>query len=238
MSKKELQKFKIEKIKRSEIKIAEYNPRTISERNRNNLKKAIKKHGLVAPLMFNKRTGNLVGGHQRLSVLDELNDSQDYELDVSVIDVDEKEEKAINIALNNKNLQGTFDGELLANLSLDGFDLMKDGFFSEVELKLDFGISFDKPKEKPPEEEKIEQTEEEALEEMMNTVNQAKEKKKAERDQIKSEKDQGIHKTSTINDYTQVLVFSSAKEKIEVMEKIGKRGEKFLYFADLKKIFE
>ena len=91
------QKFEVEVISRGEIHGADYNPRVISEDARKRLKRMLAKHGLVQPLVWNRRTGNLVSGHQRLSQLDQLERSQDYDLQVSVVDVDEREEKLLNV---------------------------------------------------------------------------------------------------------------------------------------------
>lgn len=49
---------------------------------------------------MNKRTGlTVVSGHQRLSVMDELQKfpDNDYRIRVDVIDVDEQQEKELNI---------------------------------------------------------------------------------------------------------------------------------------------
>lgn len=53
--------------------------------------------GCVQPLVWNRRTGNLVGGHQRLKVLRARGDT---EVQVSVVDLTEPREKALNLALN------------------------------------------------------------------------------------------------------------------------------------------
>src|ERR1035438_8160183 len=90
----ESQKFTAADIHRKEITGAPYNPRRISEKERTALKKIIGHHGLVEPLVWNKRTGTLVSGHQRLGILDQLAKSKNYLLTVSVIDVDEKTEKS------------------------------------------------------------------------------------------------------------------------------------------------
>ena len=103
------QKFEVEVISRGEIHGADYNPRVISEDARKRLKRMLAKHGLVQPLVWNRRTGNLVSGHQRLSQLDQLERSQDYDLQVSVVDVDEREEKILNVQLNNPSMQGDWD---------------------------------------------------------------------------------------------------------------------------------
>jgi ParB-like chromosome segregation protein Spo0J len=109
----ELQSFVMERMRRSQLKAAAYNPRIIGEAEKRKLRAGLKRHGLVAPITFNRRTGNVVGGHQRLAALDGLEDSPDYELDVAVIDVSEAEEKEINILLNNASAMGDWDlGEL------------------------------------------------------------------------------------------------------------------------------
>ena len=73
-------------------------------------------------LVVNKRTGRLVSGHQRISVLDSLEKNQDYLLDVAIIDVDENTEAKLNVQLNQRNLQGDFDFGGLAQM-MDDFDL-------------------------------------------------------------------------------------------------------------------
>ena len=72
------QSFVVEEVGRELLKNAPYNPRRITDDARARLKAKIEKVGLVTPLVWNRRTGNLVGGHQRLSILDELEARQDY----------------------------------------------------------------------------------------------------------------------------------------------------------------
>lgn len=110
------QNFVAETIKRQQIKNAAYNPRTIDKNARRKLKQSISEAGLVETLVWNRRTGNLVGGHQRISVLDELEGTQDYDLTVAVVDVPIEREKALNVSLNNTTMQGAFDSELLSEL--------------------------------------------------------------------------------------------------------------------------
>lgn len=128
-------------IHRQDIQKAAYNPRLIDNENKERLEKGIKKHGLVEPLVWNKRTGNLVSGHQRLSILDKLEKSKNYELDVSVIDVDEEEEKRINIQLNNASMQGTYDYDMLGELALELGDSLEDLGFSDFDAEIMFGTS-------------------------------------------------------------------------------------------------
>ena len=61
--------------------------------------------------MWNQRSGNLVGGHQRLKVLIARGDTEVY---VSVVDLPPEQEKTLNIALNQ--IRGDWDDEKLATL--------------------------------------------------------------------------------------------------------------------------
>lgn len=127
----------IQSIPVSSVNPAPYNPRKNlkpSDREYQKLKKSIETFDLVEPLVWNKRTGNLVGGHQRFKIIkDELKCET---VEVSVVDLDEKKEKALNIALNK--ISGEWDfktlKELLVELDDGSFDLSLTGF-DELELK-------------------------------------------------------------------------------------------------------
>jgi hypothetical protein len=80
------------------------------------LRKSLQANGLVETLVWNRRTGNLVGGHQRIEQIDALEGRDDYDLTMSIVDVDEHDEQNINLALNNRNLQGEWDEDALAEL--------------------------------------------------------------------------------------------------------------------------
>jgi hypothetical protein len=124
------QSFEMERWPRGRIQNAEYNPRVLDPAARKKLSKSLKKSGLVQPVIVNRRNSKLVGGHQRLSIMDDLEGTQEYSLDVAVIDVSDKEERELNIFLNNPAAQGQFDLERLQeviqwpDLDLDaiGFD--------------------------------------------------------------------------------------------------------------------
>lgn len=102
------QKFEVRNIHRGQLQNAPYNPRKIKDSNRAKLKANLKKNGLLDTLVWNEVTGNLVSGHQRLSILDELTGHDDYFLTVAVVQLTEKEEKEQNLFFNNKNAQGEF----------------------------------------------------------------------------------------------------------------------------------
>lgn len=137
MAKSKYQAYETDTISRDMIKNAPYNPRIMDEGAKKRLKKNIAKHGLVSALTWNKRTGNLVGGHQRLEQLDALEKSQNYELTVCVVDVDEREEAALNVQLNNPSMQGEWDLDKLANIS-EEFDLDMSDDLGFTQTDIDF----------------------------------------------------------------------------------------------------
>lgn len=139
MAKTKYQAYETETISRSMIKNAPYNPRIMDDKARKRLKKAIAKHGLVSALTWNRRTGNLVGGHQRLGQLDALERSQDYDLTVCVVDVDEREEAALNVQLNNPSMQGEWDMDKLAIMSEEfDLDFAEDMGFTQTDIDFMF----------------------------------------------------------------------------------------------------
>ena len=109
----------VREIKVTELNAAQYNPRIALEPGMpewEKLKTSIERFGNVEPVVWNRRTGNVVGGHQRLAVLK----SMGYEsVPCSVVDLDEKEEKLLNIALNK--IKGQWDYDKLEEI-LSDFD--------------------------------------------------------------------------------------------------------------------
>ncbi|MEQ2422263.1 ParB N-terminal domain-containing protein [Megasphaera sp. CLA-AA-H81] len=138
-NKKQMEAYEIKKIKRSQIKLAAYNPRTITDEARKRLKKGLKKFGLVQPLVWNETTGVLVSGHQRLSILDETYKypDNDYTLTVSVVHLSEKDEKILNVQLNNQSMMGEFDYDALRDMQFEAPDLDQLGF-SDSDLDIVF----------------------------------------------------------------------------------------------------
>lgn len=79
------------------------------------------------------------GGHQRLEQLDALEKSKDYDLTVCVVDVDEREEAALNVQLNNPSMQGEWDLDKLANMAEEfDLDLSADMGFTESDIDFMF----------------------------------------------------------------------------------------------------
>ncbi|MGE0193902.1 MAG: site-specific DNA-methyltransferase [Planctomycetota bacterium] len=108
-----LGRVRLESRRVAELVPAGYNPRTISPAALAGLGESIGRYGLVQPIIVNARTGNVVGGHQRLKVLE----AKGVEAtDVVVIDVDEAEEKALNLALNSPRISGEWTADALGLL--------------------------------------------------------------------------------------------------------------------------
>lgn len=64
--------MRIEKIDILKLNPAKYNPRKDlkpGDPEYEKLKQSIKKFGVVEPIVWNKRSGNIVGGHQRYKIL-------------------------------------------------------------------------------------------------------------------------------------------------------------------------
>ena len=89
---------------------AAYNPREIAPDALAGLTASVRRFGLVQPIIVNERTGNVVGGHQRLKVLeaDGVTDT-----DVILVDLDLAEEKALNLALNSHAISGDWTPDAL-----------------------------------------------------------------------------------------------------------------------------
>src|SRR5699024_5049711 len=119
----------IRKMDINDLQAADYNPRVSLEPGMaeyEKLKASLENFGFVETPVWNERTGRLVGGHQRVRVAKDLGYT---EIEVSVVDLTEAQEKALNVALNK--ISGQWDEEklqeLLAELdadmlSLTGFD--------------------------------------------------------------------------------------------------------------------
>jgi len=119
--------MKIQSMKVSDLKFAPYNPRKIADKELAKLKRSISEFGYVEPIVWNKRTGFVVGGNQRLKILREL---AIEEVDVVVVDLDDAKEKALNVALNK--ISGEWDfpklKDVLTDIDTGDFDIELTGF--------------------------------------------------------------------------------------------------------------
>ena len=223
---KQLETFEMLRVTRNKIHLSDYNPRRISDSAKKKLKQGIKKHGFVQPIIVNRRTMRVVGGHQRLAAADEIMKSDDYEVNCAMIDVDEKEEVALNVFLNNPAAQGEWDTFALQDIAgmFPDIDFEKDFGFDQSEIELILGDTLkaietreaayiDPMKEAKKEAGKAEPQQE------MNA--EGYRQMKAEQREKEKERQADRHELSD-HDYTLTVVFPNNQEKRDFMRKIRK----------------
>lgn len=127
--------MEIRTLKAAEIKAAEYNPRRDlqpEDAEYEKLRRSIEEFGYIEPIIWNERSGNVVGGHQRLKVLLEKGVE---DIEAAVVDLDDKDEKILNVLLNK--VKGRWDIGKLADLlqQLDEAGAMELTGFEDWELQ-------------------------------------------------------------------------------------------------------
>ncbi len=123
----------IQKLPITQLRPAPYNPRQTLKPGTprfERLARSLSEFNLVQPLVWNSRTGHLVGGHQRLEV---LRNRGQTEVECVVVDLPIEREQALNVALNNGEVGGDWDPQKLTSLlnelvELPGFDPTLTGF--------------------------------------------------------------------------------------------------------------
>lgn len=204
MKKTDLQKFEMVTLKRSDIKEHPQNPRDISESAKKKLKGKMQEVGLLQPLIVNKRTMYLLGGHQRLATMDKLEryseGKNDYEFDVAMVDIDEAQELEMLVFLNNPSSQGTWNLDLLAKINLEmGVNFENMGFDAiDVNMMFDGDNRFAEMFPDAPE-----------VKEAKDALNEIKEHRKESTERMKE--DQKI-------DEFAYFVFADKEEKAKVMK--------------------
>ncbi|MDX1969620.1 MAG: ParB N-terminal domain-containing protein [Planctomycetaceae bacterium] len=101
--------MRIETLPLADLKPAPYNPRKKLRPGMpayERLKRSLAEFDLVQPIVWNRTTGHVVGGHQRLQI---LKDRGDVDVACVVIEVSLEREQALNIALNNPQVGGDWD---------------------------------------------------------------------------------------------------------------------------------
>jgi len=116
-----------------------YNPRKISDHDLAALQRSLRFFGTVEPIVVNRRSGHIVGGHQRVRAAE----AEGIEaLPVVYVDLDDPSEKQLNIALNR--ISGEWDLEKLAavlgDLERAGADLGLTGFTDDEIEELTRGL--------------------------------------------------------------------------------------------------
>lgn len=92
----------------SNLKLAKYNPRQISDHDITSLVNSIREFGIVEPIVVNK-DNTVIGGHQRLVACKQLSITK---VPVVYVDLSKKKEKILNLALNR--IHGDWDMEKLS----------------------------------------------------------------------------------------------------------------------------
>ena len=140
--------FRGKPLKVKDLSPAPYNPRKISDKRLDMLGKSMQEFGDLSGIVFNRLSGKLIGGHQRIKHLRpeweiEKLDSEngfiitpDGKWTYREVEWDEKKEIAANIAANKHG--GEFDIPLLKDLLVeldDGMFNMELTGFDAIELK-------------------------------------------------------------------------------------------------------
>lgn len=214
------QRFASVRVWRHELRPHPKNPRTIGKKQEQRLRGKVKDVGLVQPLIWNRRTGYLVGGHQRMEVLDRLEKynhltrENDYQLDVSACELSDAQELEMLVFLNNPSASGSFDLDLLADLNLSaGIDFAGMGFDQiDVDLMFDGDARFSH------------------LFEDEGEVAASKEKLA----EVKAAREAGAERMATVNDaeFYFVVVCRDDAERSEIMRRLGVPGHEQFVSGD------
>lgn len=123
----------------AQLRPAPYNPRRPLQpgsRAYQRLERSLAEFDLVQPFVWNRTTGHLVAGHQRLEILRRRGVTQ---VPCVVVELPLAREQALNVALNNEELASTWDHDRLSALlrelqALPEFDVTLTGF-DEADLR-------------------------------------------------------------------------------------------------------
>lgn len=153
--------FEVKRI--ADMNRAAYNPRVDlqpEDEEYQAIERSLKRHGLVQPIVWNRRTNTVVSGHQRLTVLEAQGET---EITVSVVDLDDIQEKELNVALNK--ITGEWDDDKLSVILNElGEEAIDTGFtLPEIDVLRDELKSYFDDVTAPDEEEPTEEPEESFL---------------------------------------------------------------------------
>ncbi len=128
--------LKVEYVSVSVLKVADYNPRTHTKDQSDQLKESLKRFGCVDPIIVNRAVGRenvIIGGHFRVEMATELGINP---LPVVFVNIPElAREKELNLRLNKNT--GEFDLELLAEYDES---ILADVGFSSAEIDSVFPV--------------------------------------------------------------------------------------------------
>ena len=112
-----------------ELDPAPYNPRKMKDAADEGLGTSLEEFGLLSLIVWNKRSGNIVGGHQRYRKLVEMGET---ETDVVVVDLDHDDEVALNLLLNNPYARGEFTSDV--KVLLEKVEVQIGSVFNDLRL--------------------------------------------------------------------------------------------------------
>ena len=116
----DLGKINVQTIKFNNVHPMPDNPRIIDDVALKGLQASLERFGYVEPIVWNKTTGHIIGGHQRFKVL--VSKGFD-EAPMVVVEISPEEEMSANLTLNNPEIEGEFNPEALKLLqSVRGAD--------------------------------------------------------------------------------------------------------------------
>lgn len=153
--------FEVKRI--ADMNRAAYNPRVDlqpEDEEYQAIERSLKRHGLVQPVVWNCRTNTVVSGHQRLTILEAQGET---EVTVSVVDLDDIQEKELNVALNK--ITGEWDDDKLSVILNElGEEAADTGFtLPEIDVLRDELKSYFDDVTAPDEEEPTEEPEDSFL---------------------------------------------------------------------------
>lgn len=118
-----LPRHETKRMRLKDLRPADYNPRRMPAEQAARLREGLERWGQVQSIVWNKRTGNIVGGHQRVEALEAI---AEKEADVTIVDLDPVDERLLNVALNK--VHGEWDEQrlvpLLQELKVTASDLL------------------------------------------------------------------------------------------------------------------
>lgn len=137
-----LDKVKYERVAVSSMKPAPYNPRVDmvpGNPEYDSLVRSVELYGLIQPIIWNRKTGHVLGGNQRLKVIQGMGV---HSVACAVVEMVLVEEMAANVALNK--ITGEWEMALLHqvmdSLNAGNFDLRATGFDDDEVEKILAGI--------------------------------------------------------------------------------------------------
>ena len=126
------------------LKLADYNPRKLSDKQEKELTESMRQFGFVQPLIVNshpQRKNIVIGGHQRLAIAVKMGLK---EVPCYMVSLSLEKERELNIRLNKNT--GSWDPQKL-QLNFNLTELLSFGF-EKKELDFDVDAAIGKPKKK------------------------------------------------------------------------------------------